>query len=252
MNHPLGQIFDTLHKSQQASQRSLDQVGRVNHPTLCTVTDNNDPEKKRRIKVSDPAKPALSTDWLRRLSFTPGDDPPLPPVGSTVMCLFDNGDEVRGWYMQCQNATNPAFEKESVQDDWWRETPGRKTEVVGGDRQTTVKGEDAERIDQGRVLSVGKALILRNDAGASLTLHESGAVVLGDAFGNTLVLGGASGGLSSPTDFSWQTVSGNCNWNLGGNQLNIVNASDVTISGKSVATLTALDTGGDALTTRGW
>lgn len=202
--------------------------------------------------MSDPAKPGLSSDFLRRLSFLPYDDPPLPPIGSTVLCLFDNGDETRGWYIQCQNATNPAFEKESPQDDWWRETPGHKTELVGRDRQTTVKGEDSERVEENQVISVGKQLTLQNDAGASLTLHESGAVILRDKWNNRMVLGGASGGLGEPTDFVWETLSGNVRWNLNNNQLNIVNAADVTIAEESVIVVGSTDSDGDTNNNRGY
>lgn len=250
--NPLAEIFDTLHASQQANQRSLDQVGRVNHPVLCTVADTNDPNGKRRIKVSDPAKPGLASDWLRRIQPLPFYDPPLPPIGSTVICFFDGGDETRGWYLQCQNDTNPPFGKASAQNDQWQEIPGNQTEQVEGDRSCTIKGEDSERVDQNQTVRVGKQLRLQNDAGASLTLHESGAIVLQDAWGNKLVLGGASGGLGTSTDFQWNTVSGNCTWNLGGNELNIVNASNVTISNKSVATIGAVDSDGDTLITRGW
>lgn len=230
-------IFQLLHQTKQANQRALDQVGRVNHPTLCTVTDNSDPEGKRRIRVSDPAKPGLSSDWLRRLTSTPYEDAPLPPVGSTVMALFDGGDETRGWYLECQNATNPNFPKESPQEDLWREVPGSRR----------------DRTDKNQTISVGQKLRLQNDAGAYLELHESGAVILGDAFGNRLVLGGQSAAIAGvATNFLWEGGGGNCTWDLNGGTLSFADAANITINGSSIIVVGSTDSDNDINNTRGY
>lgn len=268
MTTPLAELFSILHQSQQANQQAMDRVGRVNYPTLCTVSNNNDPTNQRRIRVADPSRPGLESDWLLRLQPFPYLDPPLPAIGQTVICLFEDGKESSGWYLTCVNQTNPALAKESPQNDWWCEIPGHRTEKIGGkrdttiaetdttevgsDRSTTVKGRDDERVDLHQEVSVGLSLTLKNDAGASLTLTAAGAVVLADAYGNRMVLGGATGSVPGvTTDFAWQTNS-NAVLNLGGNSFAITNANNVTIAGKSVTTIGALDTASEALVTRGW
>lgn len=165
-------IFDILHQSQTANQRSLDQTGRVVYPVLCSVTDNADPEHKRRIRVSDPAKPGLNSDWLRRSLDCPYLDPPLPPVGSTVLCFFVEGNELNGWYQSCVNATNPPLDKVNEQLGYAIEVPG----------------ERRDRTREAHEVSVGKSLTLTTDSGASITLTESGAIELRSAGGVVMVL----------------------------------------------------------------
>jgi hypothetical protein len=172
MNTSLDEIFGVLHQSQTANQRSIDQTGRVVYPVLCSVTDNADPEHKRRIRVSDPAKPGLNSDWLRRSLDCPYLDPPLPPVGSTVLCFFVEGNELNGWYQSCVNATNPPLDKVDEQLGYAIEVPGER-------RDRTRETHD---------ISVGKSLTLTTDSGASIVLTESGAIELRSAGGVVMTL----------------------------------------------------------------
>jgi hypothetical protein len=245
-------LFKTIVSAEKANQRSLDTVGRSQYPVLATVTNNADPTQQRRIKVADPAKPALETTWLRRCLPQPHLDPPLPKVGTTVLIWYIDGKETNGWYAVCQNDTNPPKKKDNAQDDYWEDIPGKFTGEVGGDRSTTIQGKDSERVEETQTISVGKQLTLKNDAGASLTLHESGAVVLEDAFGNKLVLGGATGSLGQTTDFFWDTKTGNVRWNLNDNELQIINPGDVKIDGHSVIVVGSTDTDGDTNFERGY
>jgi hypothetical protein len=208
MNSPLDAVFGILHQSQAASQRAIDQTGRVPYPVICTVTTNKDPEGKRRIKVSDPAKPGLDSDWLRRVQSHPFIDPPLPPIGSTVLCFFVDGSELNGWYQSCVNATNPPLDKTDEQLDYAIETPGERSDRTRKDHE----------------ISVGKTFVLKNDAGASITLTESGAIEIRSAGGQVMTL-----------DADIQ-----------------IQANDVKIQGKSAIVIGSIDTRGDANITRGY
>jgi len=55
--------------------------------------------------------------------------------------------------------------------------------------------EQAEerRTDEDLVVSVGRSLTLKTDSGCTFTLHESGHVVLQDAYSHKWTLGGAGG-----------------------------------------------------------
>lgn len=144
-------------------------------PYLAVVTNNVDPQNRRRIKASDPAAPGLETDWLRRLLPYPQTDPPLPAIGSTVIVFSIDGDPVNGWYLQCVNDTNPVL---------------GKSDAIA-DSHTVIPGDVDERTDGHRVINVGKSLTLKNDAGASIELAASGDVVISDAGGNTITLAAA-------------------------------------------------------------
>jgi hypothetical protein len=239
-------IFQLLKDSRRANQLALDMEGRSPFCTPAIVTNNADPLNKRRIKVTLQSKGGKTeTDWLYRLTPDPYSDPPVPRIGQTVAVMFFDGDAHSGCYLGVlTNSPNPEQSTDApILDD---------ARTIEGDRVESVGRNDSQRVEESQTIAVGKQLKLQNDAGASLTLHESGAVVLQDAFGNKLVLGGQSGGLGNPTDFQWNTVSGNCNWNLGGNALNIQNAADVTIAGKSVIVTGSTDSDSDVNNTRGY
>ncbi|MBD2060518.1 hypothetical protein H6F88_31750 [Oculatella sp. FACHB-28] len=137
MNSPLNEIFKVLHTSQKASQIALDQIGRVPYPVLAVVTNNVDPTDRRRIQVSDPAKPDLSSDWLRRINPFPFIDPPLPTVGQTVLCLFIGGDELKGWYLSLNNDTNPPHNKLNPIEDLSLRVPKNLTVHFGETAKVT-------------------------------------------------------------------------------------------------------------------
>ncbi|MBD2256645.1 phage baseplate assembly protein V [Pseudanabaena sp. FACHB-2040] len=174
MSTPLDEIFSLLHQSQRANQLALDQEGRAVYPYLAIVSDNNDPQNRRRIKCVSPHSPGIQTDWLRRLQSASGFDPPLPAVGQTVIVFSIDGAELNGWYLQVVNDTNPPLPKSSAQDDLYSQVPGRQDERTEGDR----------------IVRVGKSLTFQNDAGASITLAANGNVVIQDAAGNSMNLAG--------------------------------------------------------------
>lgn len=205
----LNNLFADLHQSRQSAPAALENSGRAIAPFIAIVTNNVDPEKRRRIKVSDPAAPGLDTDWLRRATDSPFTDPPLPPIGSTVLVLFVDGDVTNGWYLSCTNDANPPQAKPNLVDDLYSVVPGSVN----------------ERSHEHRVIDVGESLTLRTDSGASIKLTASGNVEIRSAGGALLTLAGSE--IKS-------------------------DAASITAGGKQVATITATDTRGDQLVTKGW
>ena len=177
----MDEIFSALYQSQQGARYGLDQEGRVNYSYLAVVTTNEDPENRRRIKVSDPAVPSLESPWIRRKLSHPGFDPPLPAIGSTVEVTSIDGDLNNGWYSQCVNNTNPPLPKSNPIDDLY----------------SAVAGEQVERTDGNRIVNVGKSLMLKTDSGASIELTESGDVVISSSGGQSITL--SSNTVLSPT-----------------------------------------------------
>lgn len=208
-------IFSILTAATQASQIANDLAGRAPYTTLGVVTDVDDPDDLRRVKATIGAKGGVySTDWLLRRLDAPGDDPPLPEVGQTISIEFIDGNPHQGIYSVLVNRVNEPQDKPSAQLD----------------HHTRVEGE--------RVLKVGKSIRLQNDAGAYFELNEAGYVVLGDAFGHRWMLGGPSG-----TEWTWDAA---------GASINVINAQDFTIAGKSIATIGAKDSDNDTIVQRGW
>jgi Type VI secretion system/phage-baseplate injector OB domain len=214
-------IFRTLVESQKANQVALEGLGRCYGLLFAIVTNTADPNQLRRIKCTTESKGGLTeTDWLMALKVIPGFDPPIPPVGSSVIIGFINGDPHDGVYLGSTiNRTNP-------QDQAQADPVKDNTQIIPGD--------SLERIDQSLTIKVGKTFTLQNDAGAKIILNEDGHVILEDAFNNRMTLG------------ETLTIA------LPGNTMQVTGASDVTIASKSVATIGAQDSRGDTLVSRGW
>jgi hypothetical protein len=217
----MSNIFRTLAESQKANQLALDGLGRSFGLLFAIVSNTADPLQLRRIKCTTEAKGGLTeTDWLMAMKVIPGYDPPIPPVGSSVIIAFIDGNPHDGVYLGSTiNRTNP---QDQAQSD-----PVR-------DNSQTIPGDSLERIDQSLTIKVGKTFTLQNDAGAKVILNEDGHVILEDAFGNRMTLG------------ETLTIS------IPGQVMQVTGASDVTIASKSVATIGAQDTRGDTLVSRGW
>jgi len=217
----MSNIFRTLVESQKANQVALDGLGRSFGLQFAIVTNTADPLQLRRIKCTTEAKGGLTeTDWLMALKVIPSYDPPIPPVGSSVIIGFIDGNPHDGIYLGSTiNQTNP---QDQAQAD-----PVK-------DNTQTIPGDSLERIDQNLTIKVGKTFKLQNDAGAKVILNEDGHIILEDAFGNRLTLGE------------------NLLINLPEHEMKITGASNATIANKAIATLGAVDTDRDILITRGW
>lgn len=238
-------IFEILNNSQRANQIALDSVGRIPHSTLAIVTNNNDPENKRRVKVSSSSNPSTESDWLIRILPYPNIDPPLPEIGQTVHVDYIDGLETKGCYRTVMNDTNPSKDKKSAVNDHHESTPGNKDESIGGDHTVSIKGDRNEtinglwslRADDYIQIECGSLLSLRTDSGASITLTSAGYVIIEDAQGRQIRLGGAGGF--------------NTTWDLNNSPLNIINASSMTINSKEIATVGA-HTNNYIVVDRGW
>lgn len=271
-------IFEILQRAQTGNQNALDQSGRNIYPTLGVVTDIDDPEKARRIKVADPAAPQINSHWLRRILPYSELDPPLPTIGQTVICQWVDGDSTNGWYLSLVNDTNPPFNKKDPAKDFEENIPGNSVERVGGDHSERTsgthsvscgvdfllsndKGNKVDLLENGNrtdytpkdyLSTAGLNLTINNASGAYVTLMASGAVVIGSSTGAKIVLGGASGGVPGvPSDFYMQ-LNNDATWDLAGHALNITNAQTVKIQGKDVLTVGSIDSAGHVNTQRGY
>lgn len=240
----LAELFQTIVQSQQSSSIALDQKNRLPPLFLGIVTDTADPDSNRRILCSTDLIPGLNTYWIRRLLVQPQYDPPLPVIGQTVLLLSVNGDFDSTYYLSTVNDTNPPIKKDSEEKDLALIIPGDSRSEIQGKEELIIgksqKTETTEKIE----FYAGTSIKFKTAKGAYLELAESGSVILSDAFGHRITLGGGG---------SFDRIQ----WDLSGHALNIINASDFTISSsantnKSIATLGAIDTNSDVISDRGW
>ncbi|MBD2196619.1 MULTISPECIES: phage baseplate assembly protein V [Calothrix] len=242
------EIFKILLDSNKASQVALDSVGRYNYPVMGIVVNNQDPENKRRVKVSLPSAPQLESDWLRRLLPSPFVDPPLPIVGQTVLVLYAEGVETNGYYISLMNATNPPRDKESVQDDYSESIPGNKVVEIGGDDSLTVKGEFSTTTDKSATHTAEedfKVEVKRNilmDALQALTLVAAQYVML--KAGQWFIKLYSNG----TSEMGGGVLTINC----GGYGIELTNCSTLSVNGKQITTLGAVDSDGDVIVNKGW
>lgn len=271
-------VFEILVASKAANQLAGDLAGREIYSKLCVVTNNEDPEGRRRVKVADPSVPGLETTWLRRATDHPFLDAPLPEVGQTVLCNWIEGDQSNGFYSSIQNDTNPPFQKEDVIKDSYEATPGNRTETTGANRyertsedhhvsvgqNLLIENDSSAKIDisdagvredyapKELTITAGTTLTIDNLAGASVTLLPSGAVVISSADGTQLILGGATAGIPGVTSNCYLKLTSNAVWDLNGQSLTFQNVSDLKIGNKSIAVVGAVDSAGHPLVTRGY
>ena len=229
-------IFSILAASRQANSQAMDSAGRQLAPIRAIVSSNDDPEGDRRVRVTDPACPELETNWLRRMVSCPGLDAPLPPIGSSVVVHFVDGDPTDGVYTPIMNDTNPPLGKDDPIRDHYESVPGDRVSSTGKARRETV--------EETYTIKVGVSFRLENAIGAYIELAASGQVIISDSFGHKLTLG--AGGLNNLLE-----------WDMAGANVQFKNCGDMQISQtssgfKTIATVTAPDSHGDTLTGAGW
>lgn len=244
-------LFQVLIAGGQGAQLAKDLQGRQMTACFSSVCNIDDPNKLRRVKVTTDSKGAITeNDYAMRELPCPFWDPPMPQLGQSIAINAFNGNPHDNYYTGVLvNKVNPPFPKADPINDDWRLVPGNKTLQVGkketievkGDRVIQTDGNEHHRINNILIIEAGKTIVIKNDAGASITLLENGSAVLADAWGKKLILAGNSGGGSEAIQ-----------WDLNGNSLNIINANDVTIHGKSICTIGAVDSDGDTEIERGW
>jgi Type VI secretion system/phage-baseplate injector OB domain len=252
----MNNIFEILNQSRLANQIALDQQGRMPYPTLAVVTQNQDDQNKRRIKVSFPSSPTLESDWIRRLDIAPGVDANLPPINSTVIVFFVDGLESNGYYLPIINDTNPPKDKGDVVNDYSSAIPGNRTVEVGGDESLKVEKSmnievggnintttpDSVNFDSSKGFNVSSERDIMMTCLNALVLQASTYLRLQAGPANYIELG--ADGTSK--------VSGNWVFNMGGSTISFVNCGGMSINGKQIAVVGATDSRGDTLVTKGY
>ncbi|AUT00886.1 hypothetical protein CLI64_11025 [Nostoc sp. CENA543] len=245
MSNPL---FDLLLQAQRATQIALDQQGRVPYPTLGVVVSNQDPEGQRRIKVVTASNPLVQSDWIRRLVPYRQYDPPLPQVGQTVLILYADGLETNAYYLQIVNDTNPPLDKSDAIDD--------HASVIDGDRTASIKGDDTTTVDGSSTLEVSNDITNNCDGDFSVDSEQNinmqavqDLVLFASRY--LRLQAGATNFIELGFDGT-NRISGTWTINLMGASINFINGSTVTLNGKSLATVGAIDSDGDTIVNKGW
>lgn len=245
-------LFAALQRLERLSPLLEQLEGRIIGAQPAQVTNNDDPENRRRVRVRLAKNPDLESDWIDRQIASPSDDPPVPKVGQTVIVNFYDGDPHRGYYTGAVlNAKNTPQETDNPLIDSARVIEGDRAENIQGNDRQIIGSDRTIQVGKDGLVTVGKKLRLQNAAGAFVELHENGAAIVGGIAGGTVVLGGLTAGLGYPSDMVI-TAAGPLVINLAGNPLQILNAAAASINGQQIATIGAIDTDGDTLTSRGW
>lgn len=275
----MSKLLRLLSQSAIANQYANENRLRTFGLMRCICTDNAPPpDKPRHIRVTTGAKGGKTqTYWIQPMRLIPFYDPPMPPIGSTVICAcIDGNPHDMVWLGNVINDTNPEFEQDDPVKDSSQTIPGNNTTKIEGNESNTVVGNKSvliqgeyntksERSEHRQVtedlvievqknitIKAGLKVTIQNAAGAAITLTPNGAVIIGSAFGNKLVLGGGSAGVPGVSSDFVMEAAGAAVWNLGGGSINITNLSDARILNRSIATVGAVDSRGDDLVTRGW
>jgi hypothetical protein len=232
-------IFDILTSAEKAARSNNE--GRIFGLMFAIVTNNQDPMNMRRVKVTLESKGGQTqTDWALAMRLIPNYDPPMPAIGTSVIVAAIDGDpHDLVWLGPVVNNTNPQDgEQSDPLNDNSQTIPGASSEAIGKSWSFSTGEDWTGKVGNDMEIDIEKTCTIKNSAGASITLHESGFLVLQDAWGRKLTWGGAGG-----TEYKWD---------MAGAEIDIVNPSSFKINGKEIATVGAVDSRGDALVNRGW
>jgi phage baseplate assembly protein gpV len=170
-------LIELLQRADCAAGIALDIQGR-SQPYLAVVSNNQDPENKRRIKAVSPANPSLETYWIRRLATAPAVDEPLPKVGQTVLVVSIDGVETNQVYIPLCNDTNPPLDKVNPQLDYQRNVEGDYTlNGVKNITITTASGTKIKLDEDGNVSIEGNSLMIDADVEINGDLAIAGSSV---------------------------------------------------------------------------
>jgi hypothetical protein len=156
VNH-LEPLFDLLFQSSQVNRHAADLVGRSLSLELGIVTDTNDPEGYRRIKVTTASKGGQTNSyWCLRILQSPYDDPVMPEIGQTALIGCLEGNPHAPFYLGVlANAVNPSLGKTDIVKDDHRRIPGDRVETVLGDKRLSIEGSDRDSVGQDRKETIG-------------------------------------------------------------------------------------------------
>lgn len=265
--------------------------GIQNHPEFGTISNIKDPLKLNRIKITTEIKGGKTeSDFQMRMLPFPFFDPPMPFLGmSAVSASFNGNPHDRVWMGCLVNDGNPPLPKKNPLDLWWLIPNDSTVQIagksllqvekeslmqftdnfgldIGKDSRVGVSGEWSEEIGddftaihrknhkwdvvgwfkqtvkrslhikaRSMIFESETEIVFKNTAGAKVRLLPTGHIVFEDKWGNKMMMGSSGIG-----------------WNLGGRPLRITNTSSVSIRGRQIATVRAIDSRGHRIVYRGW
>lgn len=224
---------------------------------IATVTDVR--EADRMIRVTREAQGGQSqSPWFPGGRANRHTDEPLPLPGTTVVIALVEGNPHDLILLRTiSNDTNPpdTGQKAPINDNT-TEIPGNDRTIISGKQFHGIAGDEERETDgktiiktngeayrvetpYGRVeVEARNTIVLKNKAGASLTLEQNGSVTLRNSAGQIWTLGGSSGS-------QWV-------WDLAGASINVINAGGFTINGKQVIVVGSTDSDNDVNNSRGY
>jgi len=176
-----------------------------------TVTDNQDPDGLRRIRVTTVDRGVSSSQWLSRVTNFDGDDLPSPMIGSSVIVCEVAGDSTEDVILGVlQTATtNRPIEDKPDRESWWSilreigfwvnnrfsvQSPSPNKPKISLNRDGTILASN----------SLGSVVL--SPTGYMTVTNPSGVITMGDGVWNILTSGTLN--VTSP-GFKWngQTVA---------------------------------------------
>lgn len=241
------ELFKILKDAEKANKIALDSVGRTPYSTLALVTNNQDVEGRRRIKVALPSSPGLESDWIRRLQTQPFVDPPMPVVGQTVMLFYVDGNESNAYYLPVVNDTNPPANKADVVNDY--------AETIPGERVVTVRKDDTQNIEGVLTTNAGDIGVnsekdVTTELKGNFFVNALQAITLQAA--QYVMFKAGAWAIKIFSNGTTQMSGGVLTIDCGGYGISFTNCSTLSINGKSIATTSAVDSRGDTIVSRGW
>lgn len=163
----------------QAKRRSgskLSQAGRIDGARRATVTNNQDPLGKGRVKIKLPWLPAHNQVWARLATLMAGNNRGtwfIPDVNDEVLVVFEGGDPRQPYIIGAL----------------WSEADTPPAEMVGNNNLKVIRSRNGVQVTLDDA-DGQERLLLETPGGQKLTLRDGpGAVEIVDGNGNSIKLG---------------------------------------------------------------
>ncbi len=147
---------------------------------LGIVTDNNDPENLRRVKVQSITRGSSVSDWLSRISSFSGEDLPVPNIGDTVIIASLDSDSHTDIVLGVLTTNNTNQPLDKIENFAYQSEIGANQKLVAQrvDLQTELgKVEMSE--DGGIKLSNQLGSIYLTPTGYTIISYPGGSINLG-------------------------------------------------------------------------
>lgn len=138
---------------------------------LAIVTDNQDPDNLRRVRVCSSDRGVSVSDWIGRVTGFCDEDSPVPPIGSTVIIgKLEGGasDEVVLGVLQT-TTSNPPLVKSRLSD------------------LVQIRYGDHTESNVGNWQSVSNAILIQTATGCLIRLREDGQITLSNSDGQITI-----------------------------------------------------------------